>query len=89
MSSPDSIVIVNEAARGPRGLPGTGAVIYEHSQPTPASTWVVNHNLGRKPPAIQLLTTGGVVFDGSIVHVNDNQFQVLLDSPATGLARVI
>lgn len=76
--------------RGPRGPSGVGATpTYEHEQAAPSDTWVVNHNLGRFPSSVLLLTSGGVEFEAEVVHVSENQFQVLLAFPITGFARCI
>ena len=86
--------------RGPRGYDGTpgdpgppgaigppgpaGGAPYEHVQATESSTWIVNHNLGRAPGAVRLVTTGGVEFDAEIVHVSANEVHVYLAAPAVG-----
>ncbi len=49
-----------------------------------SATWVVNHNLGARPAAIRLLTTGGVEFDTLVVHTSDNQFIVSVNPPIAG-----
>ncbi len=46
--------------------------------------WVVNHNLGFRPAAVQLLTVGGVEFEASIVHTSANQFVVSVSPPIAG-----
>lgn len=40
--------------RGPQGPPGAPGGTYSHHQTTPAATWAVTHNLGRKPAVLLL-----------------------------------
>lgn len=60
---------------------------YTHSQPTPALTWVINHNLGFQP-AVELYDIGGREFDAEIVHTSSNQVVVYLTTPTAGTARL-
>jgi len=62
---------------------GGSSLPYEHVQPTPASTWVVNHNLGYRP-VIEVLSPGGVVVGADVVHVSVNQTQINFNNPQTG-----
>ena len=68
---------------GPPGTPGVGTY-YEHVQSTEAPTWIVNHNLGRTPGAVRLLTPAGVEFEGAVTHTSANQLQVSLAAAAAG-----
>lgn len=49
-----------------------------------AAQWIVNHNLGRRPASIALLTVGGVEIEANIVHTSENQFVVDLNPPIAG-----
>lgn len=62
-------------------VPGSAAFVQTF---TAAAQWVVNHNLGRKPAAIAVLSPGGVEVDANIVHTSDNQFVVDLSPPMAG-----
>lgn len=77
------------AQQGPSGPPGSGtgsgAAAYEHSQPSAAATWTINHNLGYRPSIVPL-STGGAAIVGEILHVSVNQALVLFDTPRAGLA---
>jgi hypothetical protein len=70
-----------------QGPPGTVAA-YTHVQSSPASTWVINHNLGYKPD-VTLYTSGGVVMYAEIIHTSVNQTQVIFTVPTSGVARLI
>ncbi len=77
----------------PRGAPGPtgppGAVDdYVFTQGTPAATWTINHNLGRKP-LVSLLTVGGMEMNADILHVSVNQVQVNFAQATAGSARLI
>lgn len=53
-----------------------------------SSSWVVNHNLGRKP-IVTLLTVGGVEMIAEVIHTNTNQLTVYFASPIAGKARCV
>lgn len=53
-----------------------------------ASSWTVNHNLGRKP-SVQVLSVGNVEIDASVTHVTDNQVVVQFVSAMAGSVRCI
>lgn len=71
--------------QGPPGPPGTaGGMGYTHTQTVAATTWTVNHNLGRRP-AISVLSPGGVEVLAEVLHASLNQVLVYFDQPYTGL----
>lgn len=69
---------------GPPGPAGAGLLVHEHVQSEPAATWTVNHNFGRTPCSVRLLSSGGAEFDAAIVNVSENVLQIALACPATG-----
>ncbi len=71
--------------KGDKGDPGTGAPFYRHDQGTTQSTWIINHNLGYRG-AINAYSVGSQLMLANIVHINDNQAQVLFDGPVAGYA---
>jgi len=72
------------------GPPGRdGAQPYEHVQPIGAANWIVNHNLGRWPAAVTVVTTGGVEVTSDVTHVSINQTTIAFAQPFAGRARVI
>jgi hypothetical protein len=72
------------------GPPGRdGAQPYEHSQTVAAAVWTVNHNFGRWPSAVTVVTTGGVEVTGDVTHVSTNQSTIAFVQPFAGRARVI
>lgn len=66
---------------------GSGSV-YEHTQSSPAASWTVNHNLGRRPAAVSVLSVGGMEVDAAVTHVSDNQLVVEFAAPQVGSVRV-
>jgi hypothetical protein len=60
---------------------------YIHNQLTPSSAWIINHNLGYQPTT-ELRNTGGLKIYAEIIHVSDNQIQVLSDTPIAGQLRL-
>jgi hypothetical protein len=65
-----------------------GLVAYVYSQPTPETTWTINHNLGRYP-SVELFNTGMQEIDAEIAHPSINQTVVTLNPATAGLARLI
>ncbi len=55
------------------------------TQPTPATTWSVSHNLGRYP-IVRLKTLGTAEIYGEVSHISVNQFLVLFNNPQAGQA---
>jgi len=73
---------------GPPGRDG-GAGAYEHVQASASVSWTVNHNLGRWPAAVTVVTTGGVEVTSDVTHVSINQTTIAFARPFAGRARVI
>lgn len=61
------------------------ATSFQHDQASALATWTVNHNLGYRPN-ISIYSTGGVEVEAEVVHISNNQIQVLFDSPFAGYA---
>lgn len=76
---PPVVVTVPIGASGP---PGTK---FLHTQSTPLSTWVINHNLGARPN-ISVTSMGGVEYLVEIIHATVNQAVVYFEAPAAGFA---
>ncbi|MFN4328288.1 MAG: hypothetical protein ACK4FF_05375 [Limnobacter sp.] len=83
-------LVLQSAVTGPRGLPGPsgGLNAYEHSQPSASASWLINHNLGRRP-IVSVYSIGGMEVNAEVVHLNTNQTQILFAAPQTGFARLI
>lgn len=54
----------------------------------PGLTWTINHDLGRQPASVTLLTPGGVEILSDVVHVSVNQCVASFASPQAGRAVV-
>jgi hypothetical protein len=80
------ISILEVAEQGPAGqpgAPGSGSDSFEHVQNSPATEWVVNHNLGRRPNAT-VVNTGGQEIGAEIIHMSVNQLRVYLNVATAG-----
>lgn len=73
-------------ATGPQGVAGTPS--FQFNQASPALVWTINHNLGFKP-VVSTYSVGGAEFTSQVVHVSNNQVQVLLTSALAGFSRLI
>lgn len=71
---------------GPAGPPGApGGSAYIHNQTTPASTWVIDHDLSRKVH-VTLFDVFNVVIYADIEHGTPDQTTVTFPDPMTGSA---
>ncbi len=72
---------------GPQGISGStsGDLRYEHNQLIPADTWIVDHNLGKRP-SVFIEDSGGNDLIADIIHVNVNQLQIVFASETGGKA---
>lgn len=61
------------------------ASAFQHMQPSPATVWTINHNLGF-PPSVRAYSPGGREMLAEVLHSNLNQSLVYFDSPAGGFA---
>lgn len=61
---------------------------FEFTQVSPLSTWTVNHNLGRRPTAVAVLSPGGVEVEAGVIHVSNSQLVVQFSQPYSGSVRV-
>lgn len=79
------VTLINTGLEGPVGPSGASASSYQHNQPAPSDTWIINHNLGTKP-ATNAYSVGGRFMLADIQHINDNQVQINFDGPVSGYA---
>ncbi len=77
------------AAVGPAGPPGApgpaGGDVFVHTQSTPAATWVIDHDRGRRVHVSLLNDSDEVVFS-DIEHGSLNQTTITFPAPTTGVA---
>lgn len=73
---------------GPRG-PSAAGSRYEHVQASPSDAWTINHNLGVRPVAVTVRSTGGVEVEAQVTHLSDNQCVINFAVPFAGTAHVI
>lgn len=88
------VVIVDvgaQGARGPKGDPGSGGgggTLYDHSQLTPLSTWVIQHDMGRYC-SVTVLDSAGTLVVGDVHYDSVNQVTVTFSSAFAGTAHCI
>jgi hypothetical protein len=83
ISPKKTLIIVKE--RGLSGAASAGAT-YIHTQASPSSEWIINHNLGFRPD-VTVLDTGGQVVGVLVLHISENQARVYAEPALAGVAR--
>lgn len=82
------VEVLTEIGVGPPGPPGpsgAAASSYQHNQPSPVDTWIINHNLGFRPCTIPY-SVGGMMMWANVQHFSDNQVRIYFDGPVSGYA---
>jgi len=83
----DRAVIVDSNGRLAE-LPDGGVLVndnYTHVQNLAATTWTINHPLGRKP-SVTLVDSAGTEFLADVSYPSNSQVVVLLAYPTSGKA---
>lgn len=79
-----------EGPQGPQGLPGESpnvvAVNYVHTQNSPSTVWVVNHNLGVEAINVTVVDSGGNKVIGDVEYNTQNQLTLTFSSAFSGKA---
>lgn len=77
--------------QGPKGEKGdkgdSASISHTHYQSTPASVWVIEHNLGFWPN-VYVLDTNGDECEGEIQNVSTNRTDIFFSAPFAGRARL-
>lgn len=69
---------------------GSGNFAYTHTQTTPATTWVVNHNFNDTAPIVNVYNESGVAIEPeSITVTNANTITITFGNVMTGKATVV
>jgi hypothetical protein len=84
VQSPPEIKSTLVVGQGPAGASG-GASLPPFQFLTPIATWVINHNLGRRP-LVGVFSVGGVEMMAEVIHTSVNQVQVIFDNVTAGYA---
>jgi hypothetical protein len=85
---PQRVSVLLVGTQGPKGAPGASGAGFIHTQSSPATEWIVNHNLGFKP-VTEVFDTGGNAIDVQVLHMSDNQLRIYLTAARAGLARCV
>lgn len=94
---PPAYLPVYEGPQGPEGLPGPpgpqgpkgdegdpAKTAFVWDQMTPASSWVVLHNLGYFPAGIWITDSGGQDVEGEVTHDSVNQLTLSFSAAFSG-----
>jgi hypothetical protein len=84
LSTRAELTVINIAQRGRDGV----AEAYGHNQPSAASEWTINHNLGYRP-SVTLYSIGGAEIDAEVIHISVNQARAYFATNVAGSARCI
>lgn len=79
----DQLAIENPSGLG--GNPRVTRTTIQHTELSPVSPWVINHNLGRRVN-VEVYTLGGVRILADVMQVSVNQTIVTFDTPQAGYA---
>jgi len=55
------------------------------TQGTPAATWVINHNLGKRP-SVMIVDSGDNEVEGCTNYIDDNNLELVFSAPFSGKA---
>lgn len=73
-----------EGPQGPQGPPGI-IETYIHNQISSASTWSIQHNLGRYP-SVSIVDSGGSIVLGAVKYISENEIQISFSAAFAGRA---
>lgn len=85
-TTPEPAPIWVKGDKGDKGDAGASSG-YEHTQVTPNTMWVVQHNLGYRPGGIQAIS-GGTPIVGVVSYQSDNVMILTFLEPVAGSAFV-
>ena len=83
-----NITVTAPGPQGPQGPAGSGGSFYVHTQNTPASAWVIIHNLNGNPTAV-VFDSGGSQCEGTFSYQSLNQMTITFTSAFAGIAYII
>lgn len=81
------VVVRGTGAQGPAGPPGPGYTSYFHTQVTPASAWVIDHNLGRRAH-VTIYVPDGTEVEADVVWNTPDQVVINFPEPYAGTALI-
>lgn len=88
-SGQEVLVITTGGPAGPKGDQGAPGSSFSYRQDTPAATWTVQHNLGRKPAVVLFLDEDpNTPVYTDITYPDLNTVVVEWPSPETGWAEI-
>ena len=76
---------VNVGSAVPPVLGGGSDKYYVHNQIAAASTWLITHNLGKRPSVV-VEDSAGTTGTGNVEYIDDNNLRVVMSAPFSGKA---
>lgn len=73
---------------GAAGATGPTGGAYLHTQNSPSTHWVINHNLGFHPGGVLVTDSGGTVVEGAITEADDSVIAIDFSVAFSGFAAV-
>jgi hypothetical protein len=73
---------------GPPGANGASGERYLHVQVAPAATWIIEHNLGRRPPVVLLIEGDDFPSYADVTYVSLDTLSIELPEPLAGIAEM-
>lgn len=87
---PVNNTVITYPARGPKGEPGEpgapgsgGDLSYTHVQDVAATTWTIDHNLG-KYPSVGVVDSAGTLVEGEVRYTSTSQCVLSFSAPFAG-----
>lgn len=86
-NEPEVIEVLVPGPQGPAGFGGT-PFTYQHTQASPASSWPIQHNLGKKYVTIAVAVADELVIT-DVTFIDANNLEVVHASPYSGVATIV
>ena len=67
---------------------GSGDKTFTHTQSSAASSWTINHNLGKKPSVTVTTAATGAQVIGEVTYTNNNSLVVSFEASFNGIAHL-
>lgn len=87
-SADGHVAIINAGPQGPPGVGGGITNSFFYTQASPASSWVINHNLGFRPNVTVEEAGTGVQIMCAEIHHSVTQVELQFNIPRAGTARL-
>ena len=62
--------------------------VYTHDQAIAQSLWLINHNLNKNPPAVQVVDSAGTEVEGVVTYDDLDNIRIEFSAPFSGKAYI-